>query len=98
MAPTLEFTAEARAEFDAAFDWYADQSVVAAIGFASEIDVAVEAIMSDPMRFVRTFAGCHLCRLKRYPYCVVYVISGETITIVAIAHAKRLPGYWRNRL
>ena len=98
MALSLEFTTDARAEFDEAFDWYVDRSVGAAIGFATEIDVAIESIMADPMRFVRTYAGCQLCRLNRYPYCVVYQVSGDTITVVAIAHAKRRPGYWHTRL
>jgi len=98
MEVALEFTTDARAEFDEAFDWYAARSVGAAIGFATEIDVAIEAIMADPKRFVRTYAGCQLFRLKRYPYCVVYHFSADTITNVAIAHAKRRPGYWCTRL
>ena len=68
MAVSLSFNTDARAEFDEAFNWYAERSVGAAIGFVTEIDVAIELIMSDPRRFVRTYAGCQLCRLKRYPY------------------------------
>lgn len=69
MAMPLEFTAVARAEFDDAFDWYAERSVGAAIGFAAAIDVAVESITADPKRFAHTYSGCQRCRLKRYPYC-----------------------------
>lgn len=98
MAKSLEFSGDARAEFDAAFDWYAERSVGAAIAFATEIDVAVNSILADPARFVRTFAGCQLCRVKRFPYCVVYRSSGDAITIVAIAHARRRPDYWRARV
>lgn len=98
MGASLEFDADARAEFDQAFNWYAERSVGAAIGFATEIDVAIESIAADPNRFVRTHAGCQLCRLKRYPYCVVYYRAGDTVRVVAIAHVKRRPGYWRNRL
>ena len=98
MAVCLKFSNDARAEFDEAFNWYADRSVGAAIGFVTEIDVAIESIMADSKRFVRTYAGCQLCRLKRYPYCIVYQQSADTITVVAIAHAKRRPGYWHTRL
>jgi plasmid stabilization system protein ParE len=58
---SLEFSTDAREEFDEAFDWYAERSVGAAIGFATEIDVAIETIVADPKRFVRTYAGCKLC-------------------------------------
>jgi plasmid stabilization system protein ParE len=98
MTVSIEFSIDARAEFDEAFDWYAKRSVGAAIGFASEIDVAVESIIADPERFVRTYAGCQLCRVKRYPYCLVYQHSADSITVIAVAHAKRRPGYWRTRL
>jgi len=98
MAVSLEFSTDARAEYDEAFNWYAERSVGAALGFATEIDVAIESIIAQPERFVRTYADCQLCRLKRYPYCVVYHCSGDLIRVVAIAHAKRRPDYWQTRL
>ena len=97
MAISVEFDAAARVEFDDAFNWYAERSPGAAIGFATEVDLAIESIAADPERFQRTFAGCRLCRLKQYPYCVVYYRSGTSLRIVAVAHAKRRPGYWQRR-
>ncbi|MDA0657457.1 MAG: type II toxin-antitoxin system RelE/ParE family toxin [Planctomycetota bacterium] len=79
MAVSLNFTTDARAEFDEAVNWYAERSKGAAIGFVTEIDVAIESIIADPTRFVRTYAGCQLCRLKRYPYCVVYQYSADRL-------------------
>ena len=32
-----------------------------------------------------------------YPYSLIYRIVGEEITVVAVAHAKRKPGYWIDR-
>lgn len=98
MAEPVEFDAAARREFDEAFDWYAERSVGAAIGFASEVDAVVESIAAAPERFAHTYAGCQYARLHRYPYCVVYNHSHVGLVVIAIAHAKRRPGYWRNRL
>jgi len=50
MATSVEFDVAARSEFDEAFDWYAQRSLGAAIGFASEVDAAVEKIAGDPER------------------------------------------------
>lgn len=94
MAIHVEFSTITRSEFDEAFNWYAERSTGAAIGFASEIDAAIEQISSDPERFPRTYAGCQRYVLKRYPYSVVYYKMPERIIVVAIAHAKRRPGYW----
>jgi len=35
--------------------------------------------------------------VQRFPYQVVYRLSAEEIVIVAIAHLKRRPFYWRKR-
>ena len=35
--------------------------------------------------------------LRRFPYSIVYHLSGEEIRIVAMAHQRRKPGYWRGR-
>jgi len=36
-------------------------------------------------------------KLRRFPYRVVYVIVGDDIDVLAVAHAKRRPAYWRAR-
>jgi hypothetical protein len=33
-----------------------------------------------------------------FPYRVVYFVDGDLLTVVAVAHAKRRPGYWRDRV
>jgi plasmid stabilization system protein ParE len=35
--------------------------------------------------------------VARFPYQVVYRLRPTEIVIVAVAHAKRRPGYWKNR-
>jgi hypothetical protein len=36
--------------------------------------------------------------LAKFPYSVIYKEKDEVILIVAVAHAKRRPGYWRGRI
>jgi hypothetical protein len=36
--------------------------------------------------------------LKRFPFAVIYLTSEKKIQIVAVAHCKRKPGYWKERL
>ena len=103
MAHAIEFDEGAGEDFDDAFDWYAKRSPGAAIGFASEIDATLAKIAADPERFPKTYAGCRYCALRRYPFSVVYysrpgeAAEANKIVVIAIAHAKRRPGYWRHR-
>jgi len=35
--------------------------------------------------------------LQRFPFGLIYRTDGELLRIVAVAHRRRLPGYWRER-
>lgn len=98
MIERIDFVASAQREFDEAFRWYAERSTGAALGFASEIDAAIEKIAADPQRFAKTYAGCQLCSLDRYPYGIVFYRQPERLIVVAIAHASRRPAYWADRM
>jgi len=98
MASNVKIDAAAREEFNDALDWYAKRSAGAAIGFAAAIDAAIDKVGVDPHRFPKTFADCRHCSVERYPYCLIFYQNGDEIVIVAIAHSKRRPGYWRRRM
>jgi hypothetical protein len=41
--------------------------------------------------------GCRKVLVKKYPYSLIFQWRSGSITIVAVAHAKRRPSYWRGR-
>jgi plasmid stabilization system protein ParE len=98
MARYADLSNEAMAEFNEAVDWYAERSQSAALGFVAAIEKALEKIVAAPQSFPGTYAGCRYCRLPHYPFQVVFFQEAERLVVVAIAHAKRQPGYWRDRL
>lgn len=40
----------------------------------------------------------HRAPVRRFPYRVVYVVIGDVLWVAAVAHTRRRPGYWRQRL
>jgi toxin ParE1/3/4 len=42
--------------------------------------------------------GTRVWKIIGFRYDIVYVIRGEVVFIIAIAHHRRRPGYWRSRL
>lgn len=41
----------------------------------------------------------HRAQLRRFSeYGVIFTLVGDTFWIVAVAHAKRRPGYWARRV
>jgi plasmid stabilization system protein ParE len=88
----------ARLEEDEAFEWYYRRDLSAAEGFLREIEQARSAIQSSPEAWAEYLYDTRRYLLKRYPYVVVYRLTEDRIQVVAIAHGRRKPGYWTDRL
>jgi plasmid stabilization system protein ParE len=89
---------EAEAEADGAFEWYWAQSEAAALGFDAELRDAYSVLRRSPRVCAPYLRGTRRVMLNRYPYFVVFRELPRRIQIVAVVHAKRLPGYWTSRL
>jgi toxin ParE1/3/4 len=42
--------------------------------------------------------GVKRVSMKRFPFFVVFVPTGEQVVLLALAHHRRKPNYWRDRL
>jgi len=93
----IDYLPGARRDFDESFDWYAERSAEAALRFATAVDAALAAVAEKPERFAAVDELHRECPVKRFPFRVVYRITENAVLVVAVAHAKRRPGYWRDR-
>jgi toxin ParE1/3/4 len=98
VARELEYLEDALQEAEAAARWYAERSATAAAASSEEIDTAEAAIVRLPEAWPLFDHGTRRYVLRRFPFSVVYRIEARRILIVAVAHARRRPGYWRSRL
>jgi len=94
----VEFHEEALAEAQAAYDWYATRNAAAAEAFIGELDHAVERIGMFPEASPSYVSGTRRYVLKRFPFTVIYREQKKVIQIVAVAHGRRKPGYWKKRV
>jgi plasmid stabilization system protein ParE len=93
----LRFHPSALKELRKSTDYYLIRSPQAARRFAEAVERAIEQILEAPDRFARVSKRERGCRVAGFPYQIVYRTSGEVIFVVAVAHAKRRPGYWSRR-
>jgi toxin ParE1/3/4 len=89
---------EARIEARKALEWYWEESEPAALGFAFELKQAYLAIQSAVPTYPPYLMGTSRKLLKRYPYFVVFREFSDEIEVIAVAHGKRRPGYWKKRI
>lgn len=78
-----------------AFLWYRERNAPAADGFRAEVFEAVDRIAAAPLSRPPDVEGNRMRVLSRFPYSVFYEVGGTTITILAVAHHRRRPNYWR---
>jgi plasmid stabilization system protein ParE len=94
----LEFHHLAVEEARAARRWYARRSRSAANRFLAELQRALQQIMFAPKQWPASLNGTRVFRLRRFPYVVVFAEQPLWVLVVAVAHTRRKPGYWRRRI
>ena len=102
MTLSFGFHPEARAEFVADVDWYDGREPGLGERFESAVRGAIDEVVGAPEAWP-LWPGWSREPLVRsrgvsgFPYRVVYFAVGDLLTVVAVAHEKRRPGYWRDR-
>ena len=93
------FHDEATSELLDAVDYYEKQKPGLGIEFQSYVGKAVDSIVENPTIW-SYYQETELQKytIEKFPYLIFYVNDSELIWIMAIAHGKRRPNYWKNRL
>ncbi len=66
--------------------------------FFDELDRTVTELQAHPERRPADKDGVRSWRLHRFPFRAYYALDPSRIRILAVAHLKRRPGYWRHRI
>lgn len=93
----IEVLPEAEAEAREAFQWYFDRSPIFADAFRTELFDAIDSLAVTAMDWPADEDGNRRYHLKHFPYTVWYEVLGQRVSVVAIAHQRRRPGYWQDR-
>ena len=93
----IDFHPDATTELEASVAWYSEHSPSASRNLVVAIDVALASIAQDPARFFHIDDLHQACSVVKFPFQIVYRHVPNRILVVAVAHAKRRPGYWHDR-
>jgi plasmid stabilization system protein ParE len=94
----LQFFEEAADEVEEARAWYRSHSESAERGFLRELDHAIEQVANASAQWPSFLSGTRRYVFPTFPYSLVYFVEGAVLNVVAVAHDKRRPGYWRKRV
>lgn len=93
----VELHPAAAREVEDAQVWYEERSVFAAAAFLRELSVTIQRIRRAPQRYPPAEGGTRRILLEHFPFSIYYRTATDHVTVVALAHHKRRPGYWSSR-
>ena len=102
MSNQVRFGPEAIAELSDALRWYEQRRAGLGLALLSAVDAAVKSVTRWP-RSGALVVGLEALDVRRvpvssFPYHVAYLIVDEQIEVLAIAHDRRRPIYWSDRV
>jgi plasmid stabilization system protein ParE len=93
-----EFLPEAEEEFREAVRYYEKEAPGIGLRFVAEVRKGVIFITENPYAAAEVDSSIRRKILNHFPYSLLYAVESELIVIVAVAHQKRRPRYWRGRV
>lgn len=89
---------KARIELDAGIAYYEGKKAGLGLDLLSEVETAIGKIQQNPnLGTSYKIEGVRRYAIKRFPYLIFYTELEEVIWVIAIAHGKRKPDYWKKR-
>lgn len=94
----LEFHPEAETELIEAAVYYNEQVPGLGERFEAEVLRATSLLLEQPLIGRAADPTLREFSLRRFPFTLIYSVDVECLRIEAVAHQRRLPGYWRERV
>jgi len=95
---TVLFHPLAERELIAAAKFYETRASGLGADFIREVERTLTEIVANPDAG-HPFAESRFRRrlLRRFPFGLVYQLDAENISVIAVMHLRRRPGYWKRR-
>jgi plasmid stabilization system protein ParE len=93
-----QFLPEAEEEMNEAAQFYEGRTEGLGKDFLDEVEHTIQSILAFPKSGPVVSKNLRRRILRRFPFGLLYAIENERIVIVAVAHLKRRPGYWKDRI
>lgn len=84
-------------ELEEAMAWYAERNPVIAEKLWLSVQLARKIAVAFPLSVAKATANTRRLILSDFPYDMIYRVQRDEIFVVAYAHHRRKPGYWKAR-
>jgi toxin ParE1/3/4 len=98
MTLPIRLLPEARAEFDAAADWYEQRRSGLGIEFVNRVRDALQRVADHPESKAIVYKDVRQASIRQFPYVIVYRNNQNEILVIAIFHTARDEATWKSRI
>ena len=89
MSLPVRLLPEAKAEFDAAADWYEQQRPGLGVDFIARVRVVLNRIGTHPRIHAAVYGDVRKAVVARFPYVVLYREEAAEVVVIAVFHTAR---------
>ncbi len=91
LSPAEEEMAEASLRYETASNGLGKE-------FLDDLQRTVDMLREHPKLGRPAGRGLRQAPFRRFPFLLIYADEPDQLIVVAVAHQKRRPGYWRGRI
>jgi len=94
----VEFHPKASEELETSSGFYEEK--IAGLGneFLNEVERMIQVLNDTPMLGIELANPFRRAVLRRFPFSLIYTAEENVLWVVAVAHHKLKPGYWKTRV
>jgi toxin ParE1/3/4 len=94
---------KAKAELHEAISWHEEQAPGLGTALWQSVDESLRRLQMTPdgsttVPGVSPELGVRRVFTRRFPYAIVFIPEGDSVRVIAIAHSRRRPNYWLDRI
>jgi len=94
----LKIRPEARLDLLDTFHWYQEQRPGLGLDFKLCVDEVISKLQKRPTIYKKIYHDVRRAVIKRFPFGIFYIEDANTITVLAVLHARRDPVNWKSRI
>ena len=95
---TYVFLPQAEEEMLEAAAFYESKLPGLGSAFLAEVQRLIEVVLDQPQIGQEIAPPLRRVLLRRFPFLLIYAPHADEIVIVAVAHQRRRPAYWKKRI
>ena len=65
--------------------------------YLDDVQRALDIVRERPYLGIAVAHGFRRALLRRFPFSLIYAIESNEVIVVAVAHQRRRPNYWKRR-